>query len=83
MVDLVVRGATVVDGTGAPGRVTDVAVVDGRVAEVGDVPDGATRTIDADGLLLTPGSSTRTRTTTRSSSGTRARRRATCTASPR
>ncbi len=55
MLDLIIRGATLVDGTGAPGRVVDVGVVDGRVAEVGDVSDGATRTIDADGLLLTPG----------------------------
>ena len=54
MLDLIIRGATLVDGTGAPGRVTDVGVVDGRIAEVGD-PDGASRTIDADGLLLTPG----------------------------
>ena len=37
MTDLVVRGATVVDGTGAPGRVADVAVDDGRVVAVGDV----------------------------------------------
>ena len=39
MADLVVRGATVVDGTGAPGRVADVAVTDGRIVAVGDVDD--------------------------------------------
>ena len=35
--DLVVRAGTVVDGTGGPARRADVAVVDGRVAEVGRV----------------------------------------------
>jgi N-acyl-D-aspartate/D-glutamate deacylase len=55
MVDLVIRGATVVDGTGAPAAVADVAVDGGRVVAVGDVEDGATRSIDADGLVLTPG----------------------------
>ncbi len=55
MVDLVIRGATVVDGTGAPGTVADVAVDGGRVVAIGDVESGATRSIDAGGLVLTPG----------------------------
>jgi len=55
MADLVVRGATVVDGTGAPGRVADVAVADGRIVGVGEVDDAATRTIDGTDLVLTPG----------------------------
>jgi N-acyl-D-aspartate/D-glutamate deacylase len=54
-VDLLVRGGTVVDGTGAPARTADVAVRDGRIAAVGKVDAEATRTIDADGLLVTPG----------------------------
>lgn len=53
--DLVVRGGTVVDGTGASPRTADVAVRDGRVAGVGGVEGSASRTIDADGLLVTPG----------------------------
>ena len=55
MHDLVVRGGTVVDGTGAPSRTADVAVTDGRVTEVGRVDAAARRTIDADGALVTPG----------------------------
>jgi N-acyl-D-amino-acid deacylase len=55
MFDLVVKGGTVVDGTGAPARVADVAVIDGRVVEVGRVTSGAREVIDADGALVTPG----------------------------
>ena len=55
MHDLVVRGGTVVDGTGAPGRTADVAVTDGVVTEVGRVEGPARRTLDADGALVTPG----------------------------
>ena len=53
--DLLIKGGTVVDGTGAPGRTADVAVRDGRVVAVGRVTDTATRTIDADGCVVTPG----------------------------
>jgi N-acyl-D-aspartate/D-glutamate deacylase len=53
--DLVVRGGVVVDGTGSPGRRADVAVKDGRIAEVGEVDTDGSRVIDADGLTVTPG----------------------------
>lgn len=53
--DLVVRGGTVVDGSGAPPRTADVAVRDGVVVEVGRVDGTARRELDADGLLVTPG----------------------------
>ncbi|HZJ26303.1 MAG TPA: amidohydrolase family protein [Acidimicrobiia bacterium] len=55
MYDLVVRGGSVVDGTGAPARTADVAVADGRIAEIGRVDGVARRTVDADGLVVTPG----------------------------
>ena len=55
MHDLVIRGGSVVDGTGAPARTADVAIDSGRVSEVGRVTGAARRTIDADGLLVTPG----------------------------
>jgi N-acyl-D-aspartate/D-glutamate deacylase len=56
MHDLVIRGGTVVDGTGGASRTADVAVDDGLISAVGDVSAaGARRTIDADGLLVTPG----------------------------
>jgi len=53
--DLIIRGGTVVDGTGGPSRTGDVAVKDGRIAEVGDVEGSAAQTIDADGALVAPG----------------------------
>ena len=53
--DIVIRGGTVVDGTGAPARSADVAITGGRIVEVGAVHGTAGRTIDADGALVTPG----------------------------
>ena len=54
MADLVIRGGTVVDGTGAPGRRADVAVSDGRIVGVGDDLDGD-RELEADGHVVAPG----------------------------
>jgi N-acyl-D-amino-acid deacylase len=55
MYDLVIKGGTVVDGTGVPARTADVAVSDGVITEVGRVDGPARRTVDADGALVTPG----------------------------
>jgi len=55
MHELVIRGATVYDGLGNPGRVADVAVDQGRVVAVGAVPASGRETVDAGGLALMPG----------------------------
>jgi len=55
MHDLVIRGGTVVDGNGGPPRCADVAVDDGVITAVGGDVGAARRTIDADGLVVTPG----------------------------
>jgi N-acyl-D-aspartate/D-glutamate deacylase len=55
VLDCVVKGGTVVDGTGSPGVQADVGIQDGRVVAVGEVADAASRTIDADGLVVAPG----------------------------
>jgi len=53
--DLVIRGGTVVDGTGAPARSADVALSGGRIAAVGRVDGRGAREVDADGAIVTPG----------------------------
>lgn len=55
MFDILIRNATLVDGTGAGPRAADVAVRDGQIAAVGQVEGTARREIEAHGLLLTPG----------------------------
>ncbi len=55
MMDLIVRGGTVVDGTGTAGRQADVGIRDGRVAAVGTVTEDAARVIDAEGCVVAPG----------------------------
>ncbi|MEO1060404.1 MAG: amidohydrolase family protein [Actinomycetota bacterium] len=56
MFDLVIRGGTVVDGTGAPGHRGDVGVRDGVIAAVGDLAEAeAAESVAADGALVTPG----------------------------
>jgi N-acyl-D-aspartate/D-glutamate deacylase len=55
MHDIVIRGGTIVDGTGKAAFTGDVAVADGRIATVGGKQGPAKRDIDADGLLVTPG----------------------------
>ena len=52
--DIVFKGARVVDGTGAPEYRADVGVRDGRIAGIGDRLSGG-RTVDAGGLVLAPG----------------------------
>ncbi|MGE0256714.1 MAG: amidohydrolase family protein [Alphaproteobacteria bacterium] len=55
MLDLIIRGATVIDGLGRDPQRGDVGVRDGRVAAVGAVTEAARETVDADGLTLCPG----------------------------
>ncbi len=56
--DVVITGGTVLDGTGAPARRADVAIVGERIAEIaepGGLSGGARRRIDAEGRMVTPG----------------------------
>src|ERR1700749_4952414 len=55
MLDLIIRGGTLIDGTGAARRSADVGVRDGVIVKAGKVEGDATRVIDADGALVTPG----------------------------
>ena len=55
MHDLIIRNAQVYDGTGLPAVLADVAVVQGRIVQIGEVTGSALETIDAEGLALMPG----------------------------
>src|ERR1700686_1932469 len=55
MLDMIIRGGTVVDGTGPPARLADVGISNGRITAIGDIDEKATRTIDAEGKVVAPG----------------------------
>ena len=53
--DVVIRNGTLVDGTGAPRFRADIAIAEGRIAEIGTIRDGAKQVIDAADLIVSPG----------------------------
>jgi len=55
MLDIVIRGGTLIDGTGAPSRQADIGVREGRIVAVGEVTEEAREEFDARGLIVTPG----------------------------
>ncbi len=55
MLDKVIRGGTVIDGTGSPSRVADIGIKDGRIVAIGVVEQDAAEVIDATGCIVTPG----------------------------
>ncbi|MCP5057650.1 MAG: amidohydrolase family protein [bacterium] len=55
MLDLVIKGATIVDGTGAPKETGDLGIQDGLIVARGQVTEAAHETVQADGALAAPG----------------------------
>jgi N-acyl-D-aspartate/D-glutamate deacylase len=53
--DLLVKNGTVIDGSGSPGYRADVGVINGKIAAIGRINEGAKQTIDADGHIVSPG----------------------------
>ena len=55
MLDLIIKGGTVIDGTGSAGVVADVGVANGRIVAIGQIADDAREVFDATGLVVSPG----------------------------
>jgi len=55
MLDRIIKGGSVVDGTGSAPFTADVGIADGKIVAVGKLSDAARETIDADGLMVSPG----------------------------
>jgi N-acyl-D-aspartate/D-glutamate deacylase len=54
--DVLIKGGTVIDGTGAPRRIADIAIKDGRIDRIAPaIPGDAARVVDATGLIVAPG----------------------------
>ena len=53
--DIVIRGGTIVDGTGAEPFTGDLGITDGRIADIGKIAAKGTREIDAEGHVVSPG----------------------------
>ena len=55
MLDVILRGGKLVDGSGAPARVADLGIRDGRIAAIGRIEEPAREEIDASGRVVAPG----------------------------
>ncbi len=55
MYDLIIKNGTVIDGTNNPRNITDIAISNGIIKEIGKIDSQSKRTIDAEGYLVTPG----------------------------
>ncbi len=55
MLDRLIRGGVLIDGTGAPRRTADIGIKDGRIAAIGRITQSARETVDADGAIVAPG----------------------------
>ncbi len=55
MFDLILRGGTIIDGSGGPRYVADIGIKNGKVEKIGNITEAGTEEIDATGKLVTPG----------------------------
>jgi len=85
--DVILRGGQIVDGNGGEPYQNggepyqaDIGIVDGKIVEIGELSDDAEQTIDVDGRVVSPGSSTSIRISMCRDFGTRRCRPLRCTA---
>ncbi len=55
MLDVLIKGGTIVDGTGGPSRQADLGIRDGRIVAIGQLDEEARETVDASGKIVAPG----------------------------
>jgi len=55
MGEIVIKGGTLIDGTGAPPRELDLKIKNGKIQEIGDVRTGKAKVIEANDLTVMPG----------------------------
>jgi len=53
--DILIRNGALIDGTGSPMRRADIGIAAGKIAEIGQLTEGAHQTVNADGLVVSPG----------------------------
>ena len=55
MYDLIIKNGTIIDGTGSPRKISDIAIKDGKISEIGKVSEQSRRVINAENKFVTPG----------------------------
>ena len=55
MLDLIIKGGSIIDGSGCAPYSADIGIKDGKICEIGHISENAERIIDAKGLTVTPG----------------------------
>ena len=55
MLDVLIKGGTIVDGTGDTARQGDIGIRDGKIVEIGAIDEEARQTVDAAGKIVAPG----------------------------
>jgi len=55
MLDMIIRGGNVIDGSGAPARRADIGISAGRIVAIGEINEAAREEIDASGMAVAPG----------------------------
>ena len=53
--DIVIKGGEIFDGTGSPSFNTDIGISEGRIIKIGEIKEKGNKTIDAKGLVVSPG----------------------------